>query len=799
MKLKLKFGEGGAKGALARHGEKVAFGVVLALVVGFLYASATKQGFPAAKSPLNLRDSAEAAKQSMGRDTWRDIAPERVRLIATDIPAAKVLEDPQWLAGLYQRNVEEGRAKIREDSYATSTVLSSRIFPSQFKRRDPKLLPATKVEAYGGYYAVALRLTKPDSAWAGDKDAVEKPSDHPSDRPKAKPDAKKAGRGKTGSGSGSSDDYGMYGKSGGRGGSSGPPTPGGYPGMTPPMGSGSGTGYEDSYPSPGGSMGSTGAGKRRLSKPYLDYYYPGLQGPGGMGTALAPNSRQGARSFGLVAVKALVPYEKQFAEYEAALADAIGYSVAQDTPRYFYFFAERAEVPDDPKAELEWKPITNTGQSMRAAMTEYATFPKEIADEAYTLPGLLTMPIPPVLLNSYDPLALHSDIPRRQLRPTAAVKPKEEAAEAKPEAGGEPEGIPDLSKAGPGGMTMQPGGGYPMPGPGMPGTEGGMSGYPAPGGMGGYPTTGSMGSGGYPMPGGQMGSGGYPMPGAGGMPGYGTGNEQVPKVKYKLVRFYDLTAEPGKAYRYRVRLLLEDPNRPFNRQADPNKRILDKTVLDRFAKEEAEDQEYLKKTGKERPRFVRTEWSEPSNIVRVEDPEKVIAGAASPGKMILLSADGPAVQTTEPSGKVVAVVWDKTRAVEVPAEREVNLGSVLNFKQNADVLHPLAGQIKTLEEYNFITEAFVADLRGGEELSKKGKDQQKGLTAPAEYLVVDRKGNLIACNEVDDAEDYRRLLFIDDKTGSDRSNMNTMPAMEYPTDMMPGYGGGDYFSPGGSR
>jgi hypothetical protein len=65
-------------------------------------------------------------------------------------------------------------------------------------------------------------------------------------------------------------------------------------------------------------------------------------------------------------------------------------------------------------------------------------------------------------------------------------------------------------------------------------------------------------------------------------------------------------------------------------------------------------------------------------------------------------------------------------------------------------------------------------------------------------LVVDRNGNLVACNEIDDAEDYRRLLLLDDKSGSDRSTTSTMPTMEYPTEMMPG-GAGDYFGPGSTR
>jgi len=39
------------------------------------------------------------------------------------------------------------------------------------------------------------------------------------------------------------------------------------------------------------------------------------------------------------------------------------------------------------------------------------------------------------------------------------------------------------------------------------------------------------------------------------------------------------------------------------------------------------------------------------------------------------------------------------------------------------------------------------------------------LPVPGEYLIVDGSGRLIVCNEVNDAEDYRRLLFIEDRPG----------------------------------
>jgi hypothetical protein len=289
------------------------------------------------------------------------------------------------------------------------------------------------------------------------------------------------------------------------------------------------------------------------------------------------------------------------------------------------------------------------------------------------------------------------------------------------------------------------------------------------------------------MPGGY----GEGMPGTPGAPG----GLQAAKVKYKLVRFFDLTAEPAKPYKYRVQLILEDPNRPQDPKADPNKRILDPAVVQRLAKVEADDKVYEKEKGKpRRTYFVTTEWSDPSNVVKVESPERVVAGGARASKVISLGPQGPDVPQTEAAGKLVSVVWDGRRATEVPVERDVVLGSVLNFAANADVLQPLTFAIKTLESHSFRTESFVVDLRGGEEIFKD-KDRTHVLHSPGEFLVVNRKGELVVRNEIDDAEEYRRLLFIEDKPGgaASGSTASPYPTMDY---MMPGGSpSGDYFGP----
>jgi len=350
-----------------------------------------------------------------------------------------------------------------------------------------------------------------------------------------------------------------------------------------------------------------------------------------------------------------------------------------------------------------------------------------------------------------------------------------------------------------------------------------MGGYGAGGGM----MSAAAGYGGAEMYGGEgeYGAGGSGTEGEYGG-GYGSGmgggygdQSRQPMVKHKMVRFFDLSAEPGKSYRYRVAVVLEDPNRPLNPKADPSRRILDAEAKKRVEEVETQDAEYAKKNGKLKRTYYRiTDWSEPSNIVTVANPAKFVAGAATkektvklPGGTKVLTTDATGSQvlveldqdtevaTTESSGKLVTVVWDKKRAIEVPVERDVYRGSFLTFEQDADVLHPLSLQIKTIEKYSFGTDAFVADLRGGHDLitdenEDEDEDEKTELRTPGEFLVVDGEGNLIACNEIDDTEEYRRLRFIVDSadggvaTGGMEGGYGDMMEGGYGDMMEGGYG-----------
>jgi hypothetical protein len=228
----------------------------------------------------------------------------------------------------------------------------------------------------------------------------------------------------------------------------------------------------------------------------------------------------------------------------------------------------------------------------------------------------------------------------------------------------------------------------------------------------------------------------------------------APLVKYKLVRFFDYESQPGKMYRYRIKLLVRDPNRTLDPATDPSPLTLADEVVERVKELDTAE------GGVRRTYYRATEWSDPSDPIKVpRRPQTLLASSVKAGREITLPG-GVKFQFSEPTGNLLAAVWDRTFAVTVPAETEVSRGSVLNFKKDAEVLHPVMHEFKLLPEYDITTNAVVVDIRGGETLPTKGKDP---MSAPGEFLLLDPDGTLIVRNELDDLDDYRDTLFIEDQ------------------------------------
>jgi hypothetical protein len=186
------------------------------------------------------------------------------------------------------------------------------------------------------------------------------------------------------------------------------------------------------------------------------------------------------------------------------------------------------------------------------------------------------------------------------------------------------------------------------------------------------------------------------------------------KLSDKLFRFFDFTVEPGKRYRYRVQLALENPN--FN-------------VPDFFLTPAA-----TKMRTKE---FRPTAWSEPTPVVAIPYGNDVLAGAVQPNGF-------------EPTANLKLVAMDPEEGLRGTTELKAMRGRLLNLKESVAVFDPRSNQTKMVD-LDFHTDAILLDMRGGKQL-----DKEKTLTEPGELLLLDRNHNLVVRHELDDAEQRRQ-------------------------------------------
>jgi hypothetical protein len=225
-------------------------------------------------------------------------------------------------------------------------------------------------------------------------------------------------------------------------------------------------------------------------------------------------------------------------------------------------------------------------------------------------------------------------------------------------------------------------------------------------------------------------------------------------VAKKLVRFADFTAEPGHKYRYRVRVVLEDPNHPKDTSMDPEPTALDESVRERL-KTKVEPVE--EKSGQRRY-FVWSDYSAPSEVVSLPSPERYYAGETIPGATVPIG--GATVPISEPQAKVLAVTWDPALGAFVPAEQTVHRASVLNVKTDVEVIHPVLGDLRKVEGYELKTDGVVLDILGGERIPGAEKEV---VRSPGETLIMDAEGNLVVTDESRDIEGYRKYIFPEPK------------------------------------
>lgn len=260
----------------------------------------------------------------------------------------------------------------------------------------------------------------------------------------------------------------------------------------------------------------------------------------------------------------------------------------------------------------------------------------------------------------------------------------------------------------------------------MPGGAGGAGGGMMPGGAGG--------AGGGMMPGGA--GGGGMMPGGAGMGG-NFGSAYGRPAKYKMIRFFDTTVQQGKTYRYRVRVVLENPN--F--QIAPK---------------------YLAKKESGKAETLTTEWSEASAPIFVPRNNRVVVNRAS----------APNAKGEQKLSKAILSVWDpKTAQNAVMDLKNVVRGEVLNRSAEVALPDPTNPKKAKRERFDFTTDLVLVGIAGND--LPNDKPGERAAPRPTEILVLNADGELVLQHELDDAlsyeeEETRRKKLEDIATAKDK-------------------------------
>jgi hypothetical protein len=473
-------------------------------------------------------------------------------------------------------------------------------------------------------------------------------------------------------------------------------------------------------------------------------------------------------------VVAKVPIKEQLQLYRDAFESARDYNSAADVPQYLGYFVERAEVqPTSDEKDLKWqrvsvydgrstKPIapvvsadalygkpedvtpTARKRAVKGVVTDWAMQMPEIVDPRYLGEGTLAFPLPPLVGRDWASEVTHSEIPLA----SDAVEPTEEDKApntANPEAPASAEptdffsGGPSTGGGGAGRQSMT--GGYGMPSRGGRSYGGNMEGRGGFGDeMGGRGYGGDMGGRGYGAEGGR--GGGYAGAGGGGIGP--NGEVQAP---HWLLRFFDFSVEPGRKYKYRIQLAMLDPNQTFGTRyvgADSLDQEADKRVR----------QEKAKRKSRATP-FRLTEWSKPSVTVSIPLAGSVKVASAKPATD-KFNDEPTAVLLVESFG-----LDDKRNAIQLAEEENFRRGSVANMAKNSKVLVEGGRAYDPVSKFPFRTGITVADIRGGERLTREAQ-------RPARVLLMGPAGQLFVQDELADADaiEMHKAAFSEDPSGT---------------------------------
>jgi hypothetical protein len=700
------------------HAEKIALTVAVLLSGYLIYAGmgagVDDQGNRFSKDSKALDETITRANTNITEGKWID-------------------EKGNYLVTSYESRAKNSQMTINADNYSPAQLFNPPINRIITRREDPQLYPVMDIRTFA--------LTGPVAYILGDKEVDPTASDEPAQEvieekktirkpPKKDDESAFGGAGMAGMG----DMPGMGGNGEEMGGEMGRDV-GPVKGAIRKLRSDRGQilGYRPTGGDSGGSGDLGGMGGMGGMMGGMEGTEGGEGGDDGGSSQLTGSQPMGipvARARTMVAGTALVPFKQQFDEFERALAMRSGYDGYRDQPDYVFMYVERVDVTNNPAQvvdESQWQRILHTN-AHRTEQRKWHSTAAEIVAPSYLNP-YISLQCPPVMLRNLDNLLRHPEIP---LAGVTVQKPEEQ------EAGDETQAEPQENKGNedlPGGLGNNP-------------NENADTNPGAPGGMGGMEDMTGMG--------GMMGGMGGMMGDMGGMMGGMGGELQSANIPdYKLVRFYDFSAKIGHVYRYRVQLLVEDPNHPNTTPDDeyrdhpvPKQVTLKDDVIQRIKKLDSSI-------------FYRsTPWSEPSAPVAVLDSLQFAGGTADVVKILTDPVSRRSFQDHEPSGVVKTIMWDEHRAVDVMFDRPVHRGSFMNFSADAEYGHPITEIIMAAGQQQFKTDFIIGDIRGGDTLPLDTKDMP--YHAPGEFLLIDAQGNLVVRTELADDILFRRYNYTSD-------------------------------------
>jgi len=670
MKGKLNINLAGIQNFFLRHGEKLGFGVVLVLVILFVWGAIKTSGNTVDFTPKDLQAAVEQANQHI------DSAPPAADKVATDYPAV----------------ARRLRIPIEETYYRTPTVWNPPLFEQESLRREPPVFVVEGLRAAAGQGVFAVRAQQGTAE---------------------------------------------------------------------------------------GRTSTTPASATATASP---------------ASAMSPYAAAGAtKGYRWVVVTGLIPIQKQWEAYIETFKKAQYKDPQRDQPYYIHYWVERAELdPHGQAGQVKWQRINPIAVLQKVYM-EWRQFSPELVYQAFIPRSVYTpmaFPLGPLVGDSWGEEVAHPpEIPLASaMRTGEGMYPGTTGTPY-----GAPPGAP--SPIGPPmypmgseyeGAEYEEGMGYP------PGMIPGMGGIPGPGGV-----PGIVGMPGIAGPPGMAGPGG-PAPGdlreilqqlmpsppegqqedqqqaqtsetaegqvAGpAVAGSTTALRQAQQIKYQLFRFFDFDVEPGKRYRYRVKLILLNPNYKLSPR-------------------------YVERIELTESPYLETDWSDPTDPVIVPRDAQIFAGPVK----------APSVPWDEPSGEVVVMAIKMDEGKKTAQSLKILRGLLANFEgefsppegrmsptpygsylsgseyepdemsdEMAMYMGAAPGPRSTREKqqqakpepFFYRTEMLVLDILGGKRLHLTDNT----LVEPGYLLLLDPEGNFIVRNELDDQELYKKYHIEEEK------------------------------------